>query len=87
MVSTEGVVGGDGWPYNLHPYPHPTHTRSHHSHTVVTFLIQAAGGGLSASGTQKTSEVGGNIFLAGLALQLLSFFLFTCLWAVFLFRV
>jgi len=56
------------------------------AHTaVITFCIQAAGGGLSTS--QTLHDVGSNIFLAGLALQLASFFLFSCLWAVFLFRV
>ncbi|WVW82412.1 hypothetical protein I302_104419 [Kwoniella bestiolae CBS 10118] len=50
---------------------------------IVTFLIQAAGGGLSISKDIKTAEAGGNIFLAGIAAQLASFVLFSGMWIVF----
>ncbi|WVQ85253.1 hypothetical protein IAT38_007418 [Cryptococcus sp. DSM 104549] len=50
---------------------------------VITFLIQAAGGGLSISKNVTTAQAGGNIFLAGIALQFASFFFFTCAWAIF----
>ncbi|KAK1926730.1 putative integral to membrane protein [Papiliotrema laurentii] len=53
---------------------------------VVTFLIQAAGGGLSISDNLKTAQAGGNIFLAGIAAQMASFVLFSILWAMFAIR-
>ncbi|WVQ62090.1 uncharacterized protein L199_000226 [Kwoniella botswanensis] len=53
---------------------------------IVTFLIQAAGGGLSISKEIKTAEAGGNIFLAGIAAQLASFVLFSGMWILFGFR-
>ncbi|KAG8908582.1 hypothetical protein FRC01_007327, partial [Tulasnella sp. 417] len=46
---------------------------------VVTFLIQAAGGGTSTSQNLKTRDLGQKIFLVGLILQLVSFFFFTTL--------
>ncbi len=54
---------------------------------ILTFLIQAAGGGLSTSHDTQSRETGSRIFLAGLALQLVSFAIFTFLWAVFGFRL
>ena len=54
---------------------------------VATFLIQAAGGGLSISDNRKTSDAGQKIFLAGICLQLASFAFFTGLWALFGWRV
>mgnify|MGYP002718831278 CR=1 FL=1 len=54
--------------------------------SVVTFLIQAAGGGLSISDNLKTAQAGGNIFLAGIAAQMASFVLFSILWAMFAIR-
>ncbi|GAA5821316.1 hypothetical protein JCM11251_004567 [Rhodosporidiobolus azoricus] len=53
---------------------------------VITFLIQAAGGGASAGGG-KIAEVGPHIALAGLIVQLVSFGLFMVLLVVFAFRV
>ncbi|WVR05980.1 hypothetical protein IAU60_003008 [Kwoniella sp. DSM 27419] len=53
---------------------------------IVTFLIQGAGGGLAASASESSGQLGTRLFLVGLALQLASFVLFTCLWAVFGFR-
>ncbi|WWD17784.1 hypothetical protein CI109_102226 [Kwoniella shandongensis] len=53
---------------------------------VITFLIQAAGGGLSISKNVTTAQTGGHIFLAGIAAQMASFILFTVMWAVFGFR-
>ncbi|TFY79972.1 hypothetical protein EWM64_g4039 [Hericium alpestre] len=54
---------------------------------IVTFLIQAAGGGIS-SGTSATSgKIGTKIFLVGLILQLVSFFTFTSIFVIFLLRI
>ncbi|WWC58468.1 uncharacterized protein I303_101010 [Kwoniella dejecticola CBS 10117] len=50
---------------------------------ICTFLIQAAGGGLSISKNITTAQAGGNIFLAGIAAQLASFVLFSAMWIVF----
>lgn len=58
------------------------------SSDVITFLIQAAGGGISIGANDtKGAKLGSNVFLAGLAIQLLSFLLFTCLFIVFVWRV
>ncbi|KIY49274.1 RTA1-domain-containing protein [Fistulina hepatica ATCC 64428] len=54
---------------------------------ITTFLIQAAGGGLSTTQNYNMSLAGSHIFLAGLALQLLSFFIFTCVYLLFLYRI
>ncbi|KAI0053561.1 RTA1-like protein [Auriscalpium vulgare] len=55
---------------------------------VTTFLIQAAGGGVSiGSTTQAGAETGSHIFLAGLVIQLLSFVAFTGVFIVFVLRV
>jgi len=55
---------------------------------ISTFLIQAAGGSLSISANHKKAALtGSRIFLAGLALQLLSFFIFTCIYLLFVYRV
>ncbi|KAF5318767.1 hypothetical protein D9619_010878 [Psilocybe cf. subviscida] len=56
---------------------------------ITTFLIQAGGGGLSATGSTrpKLAQTGSNIFLAGLILQLISFFTFCIVFVVFLHRV
>ncbi|CAD6568828.1 MAG: hypothetical protein TREMPRED_004789 [Tremellales sp. Tagirdzhanova-0007] len=53
---------------------------------VITFLIQAAGGGLSISTNPTTAKIGGRVFLAGIAAQMASFLLFSSLWAMFAFR-
>ncbi|TCD68518.1 hypothetical protein EIP91_010574 [Steccherinum ochraceum] len=54
---------------------------------VVTFLIQAAGGATSTSNDPQVALTGAHIFLAGLALQLASFVVFSVLYVRFLFRV
>ncbi|GAA6004820.1 RTA1 domain-containing protein [Rhodotorula paludigena] len=46
---------------------------------VITFLLQAAGGGLTASNNADSASTGKSIALAGLAIQLASYCLFTCL--------
>ncbi|GAA6031683.1 hypothetical protein JCM8097_001932 [Rhodosporidiobolus ruineniae] len=53
---------------------------------VITFLVQAAGGGASA-GNGEIAKVGPKIALVGLIVQLVSFGLFTCLLLVFAYRV
>jgi hypothetical protein len=55
--------------------------------SVITFLIQAAGGGLSTSDNISQAQTGGNIFLAGIAVQMASFFLFSLMWIMFIVRV
>ena len=55
---------------------------------ITTFLIQAAGGGVSiAADTAKVNKIGSNIFLAGLAIQLASFVTFTVIYIRFLWLV
>jgi hypothetical protein len=63
-------------------------TRLFISSDITTFLIQAIGGGISASANDgKAVKSGSHIFLAGLALQLVSFLVFSCIYVVFLLRV
>ncbi|ADV20937.1 integral membrane protein [Cryptococcus gattii Ru294] len=50
---------------------------------VTTFLIQAAGGGLSTASDVQTAQTGGHIFLAGIAAQLVSFMFFTIACLIF----
>ncbi|KIR37185.1 integral membrane protein [Cryptococcus deuterogattii MMRL2647] len=50
---------------------------------VTTFLIQAAGGGLSTASDVQTAQTGGHIFLAGIAAQLASFMFFTIACLIF----
>ncbi|KII95141.1 hypothetical protein PLICRDRAFT_96258 [Plicaturopsis crispa FD-325 SS-3] len=58
------------------------------SSDITTFLVQGAGGGISSSANDvKSVKLGSHIFLAGIALQLASFFVFTCVYLVFLYRV
>jgi len=55
---------------------------------ITTFLIQAVGGSISISSNDlKTNKLGSNVFLVGLALQLASFAIFTCMYLRFLFLV
>lgn len=55
---------------------------------VTTFLIQAIGGALSVSANHVDQAlVGSRVFLAGLAAQLVSFIVFTCVYLLFLWRV
>ncbi|KAJ7180301.1 RTA1-like protein [Mycena crocata] len=58
------------------------------SSDITTFLVQAAGGGVSlSSNTLVTAQAGSHIFLAGLVLQLASFLTFTSIFCVFIHRV
>jgi len=50
---------------------------------VVTFLMQAGGGGLTASGNASSATTGKYIALAGLSIQLASYLLFTSLLVIF----
>ncbi|KAF9534270.1 RTA1 like protein-domain-containing protein [Crepidotus variabilis] len=55
---------------------------------VVTFLTQAAGGGITTSRNNLNNQrIGPKIFLAGLAAQLASFAAFSAVFAVFLYRI
>jgi hypothetical protein len=56
------------------------------SYMVQLTCTQSARGGLSISKQIKTAKAGGNIFLAGIALQMASFLVFTALWFMFAFR-
>ncbi|KIK79587.1 hypothetical protein PAXRUDRAFT_834021 [Paxillus rubicundulus Ve08.2h10] len=57
------------------------------SSDIITFLIQAIGGGMSVSRSVGQELVGSHIFLAGLVLQLASFLTFSCIYARFLYRI
>ncbi|GLB33878.1 putative RTA1 like protein [Lyophyllum shimeji] len=58
------------------------------SSDITTFLIQAIGGALSVSANAPARALAGShIFLAGLTIQLFSFFLFTCVYLLFLYRL
>lgn len=56
---------------------------------VTTFLVQAGGGGISASagGDQDKVDLGSKVFFVGLILQLVSFIVFMLLAARWIFRV
>ncbi|KAG8929494.1 hypothetical protein FRC02_005508 [Tulasnella sp. 418] len=54
---------------------------------VVTFLIQAGGGGISASRSTSSRELGEKLFVVGLILQIVSFIFFCILFAVFMYRL
>ncbi|KAH7343267.1 RTA1-like protein [Rhizoctonia solani] len=54
---------------------------------LFTFAVQACGGGMSTSNDLDKLRIGQKIFLAGLALQLASFALFSALYIVFLIRI
>ncbi|KAJ7108399.1 hypothetical protein C8R43DRAFT_1140063 [Mycena crocata] len=54
---------------------------------AITFLLQASGGGLTATKNISTANIGNKITMIGLSLQLLSFALFTVLILVFSWRV
>ncbi|GAA5827141.1 hypothetical protein JCM11251_001137 [Rhodosporidiobolus azoricus] len=53
---------------------------------VITFLLQAAGGGMTAGNDPDRAKVGKTVALAGLSIQLASYILFTCLLLVFGFK-
>ncbi|XAO23103.1 hypothetical protein I312_101881 [Cryptococcus bacillisporus CA1280] len=54
---------------------------------IITFLIQGSGGGLSASSSTGSAELGAHLFLAGIAIQMVSFIFFSCVWILFGIRV
>ncbi|CUA71295.1 hypothetical protein RSOLAG22IIIB_09469 [Rhizoctonia solani] len=54
---------------------------------VATFLVQGSGGGMVASDNPNTKKIGEKVFLAGLIAQLVSFVIYSCLFAVFVFRL
>ncbi|CAE6458222.1 unnamed protein product [Rhizoctonia solani] len=54
---------------------------------VVTFWIQASGGGLTAVDNPNTRNLGSKVFLGGLIAQLISFLIYTVVFAVFIHRV
>ncbi len=72
---------------HLKPFSPRFLTRIFVGSDIVTFCIQAAGGGLSTSQNPASRKAGGNIFLAGLALQLVSFAGFTGLYVAFGWRM
>lgn len=54
---------------------------------IITFWIQASGGGLTAVQNPSTRNIGSKVFLAGLIAQLISFLVYTYVFAVFVYRV
>ncbi|CED85557.1 RTA-like protein [Phaffia rhodozyma] len=54
---------------------------------VLTFLVQAGGGGLASSKSSSTSNIGSKVFLVGIILQMISFILFTFLALDFGFKI
>ncbi|KAH7323320.1 RTA1 like protein-domain-containing protein [Rhizoctonia solani] len=54
---------------------------------VVTFWIQAGGGGLTASGSDNMRNLGSKVFLGGLIAQLISFLIYSVVFALFIQRV
>ncbi|RJE18248.1 RTA1 domain protein [Aspergillus sclerotialis] len=54
---------------------------------VISFLLQAAGGGYMAAGTLSAMETGSNIVIGGLAVQLVFFSLFVFVSALFHWRM
>ncbi|KAL4076044.1 RTA1-domain-containing protein [Scleroderma citrinum] len=54
---------------------------------ISTFLIQAAGGGISISKNSSVALSGSHIFLAGLVLQLVSFLIFSGIYIRFLYKI
>lgn len=54
---------------------------------VGSILLQAAGGGVAASGTGDLINVGNNIMIAGIAFQVATMFICLCLAADFAFRM
>ncbi|KAF8812497.1 RTA1-like protein [Phlegmacium glaucopus] len=63
-------------------------TRVYIASDVITFLIQAVGGAVSAGATDlKHGLLGSRIFLAGLVAQLVSFASFWFIYSLFLYRI
>ncbi|QRW21046.1 RTA1-like protein [Rhizoctonia solani] len=54
---------------------------------AVTFWIQATGGGLTATQNPSTRNLGSKVFLGGLVAQLISFLVYTVVFALFIHRV
>ncbi|CEL54746.1 Protein RTM1 OS=Saccharomyces cerevisiae GN=RTM1 PE=3 SV=1 [Rhizoctonia solani AG-1 IB] len=54
---------------------------------VVTFWIQATGGGLTATQNPSTRNLGSKVFLGGLVAQLISFLIYSFIFALFIHRV
>ncbi|KAB5590286.1 Ran-binding protein 6 [Ceratobasidium theobromae] len=54
---------------------------------IITFWIQASGGGLTAGDNIKMRDVGRKLFLGGLIAQLISFLIYTYIFALFIHRV
>jgi hypothetical protein len=63
-------------------------TRVYITSDVTTFLIQAAGGSISAAASSaKGGLLGSRVFLAGLVAQLISFASFWFIYLIFLYRI
>ncbi|KAG8683083.1 hypothetical protein FRC11_013993, partial [Ceratobasidium sp. 423] len=54
---------------------------------VVTFWVQAGGGGLTASQDDNMRNIGSKVFLGGLIAQLISFLIYTFVFALFVHRL
>ncbi|CUA71986.1 putative protein C17G6,02c [Schizosaccharomyces pombe 972h-] [Rhizoctonia solani] len=67
--------------------PHRLLTKVFVISDVVTFLAQAAGGGMTAGDNANMQNVGKKIFLGGLIAQLISFLGYTVVFGVFVWRM
>ncbi|KAB5591051.1 Protein RTM1 [Ceratobasidium theobromae] len=54
---------------------------------VGTFFVQAAGGGMTAGDNLNMRKIGKKVFLCGLVAQLISFLIYTLVFAVFVYRM
>ncbi|KAB5588668.1 Protein RTM1 [Ceratobasidium theobromae] len=54
---------------------------------IFTFFVQATGGGMTAMNDQAKRDMGKKLFLGGLIAQLISFIIYTLIFAIFVNRV
>ncbi|QRW22382.1 RTA1-like protein [Rhizoctonia solani] len=54
---------------------------------VLTFFMQAAGGGMTAGDDANMRNIGGKVFLVGLVAQLISFLGYTLIFGIFVYRL
>lgn len=54
---------------------------------IVTLMVQAGGGGLQSAQDAKMADLGAKLFLYGLIIQLVSFIIYTLIFALFVYRL
>lgn len=54
---------------------------------ILTFFVQATGGGLTATSDPDKRDLGKTLFLGGLIAQLISFLVYTLIFGIFVYRV